>query len=121
MRITSEAGLPPRGTPKNYLAAWLLVMLKRSHLHGYEIMKELRDEFGIACDPGTLYRTLRQLEGNALIASHWDSHDQGPARRVYELTELGTDALERWNETLHEYAVNLDAFFRVYGSGSTAE
>ncbi len=116
MKITSEAGLPPRGTPKNYLAAWLLVMLKRSHLHGYEIMKELRDEFGIVCDPGTLYRTLRQLEGNALIASHWDSHDQGPARRVYELTALGDDALERWNLALHEYRANLDAFFRVYGA-----
>ena len=116
MKITSDARLPPRGTPKNYLAAWLLVMLKRSHLHGYEIMKELREEFGISCDPGTLYRTLRQLEGNAMIVSHWDAHDQGPARRVYELTDRGSDALERWNAALHEYSANLDAFFRVYGT-----
>ncbi|MGD0473766.1 MAG: helix-turn-helix transcriptional regulator [Candidatus Velthaea sp.] len=114
--LSDAAGLPPRGTPKNYLAAWLLVMLKRSHLHGYEIMKELRDEFGIACDPGTLYRTLRQLEGNALIRSHWDAHDQGPARRVYELTDRGSEALVRWNDTLHGYRANLDAFFRVYGA-----
>ena len=120
MKITADAGLPPRGTPKNYLAAWLLVMLKRSHLHGYEIMKELREEFGIACDPGTLYRTLRQLEGNELIASHWDAHDQGPARRVYELTDRGRAALERWNVTLHEYRSNLDAFFRVYAAGGSA-
>ena len=116
MKISPDAGLPPRGTPKNYLAAWLLVMLKRSHLHGYEIMKELREEFGIACDPGTVYRTLRQLEGNALIVSHWDAHDQGPARRVYELTAGGSAALERWNAALHEYRANLDAFFRVYGA-----
>ena len=118
MKIIAEAGLPPRGTPKNYLAAWLLVMLKRSHLHGYEIMKELREEFGIACDPGTLYRTLRQLEASALIASHWDAHDQGPARRVYELTELGGTALDRWNVALLEYRANLDAFFRVYQAAS---
>jgi poly-beta-hydroxybutyrate-responsive repressor len=91
-------------------------MLKRSHLHGYEVMKELREEFGITCDPGTLYRTLRQLESSALIRSHWDAHDAGPARRVYELTETGREALERWNVTLHEYRANLDAFFRVYGS-----
>jgi len=31
-------------------------------LHGYEIMKELRDEFGITCDHGALYRTLHALE-----------------------------------------------------------
>ena len=57
-----DHGAPPRGTPKNYLIAWLLVMLRRSHLHGYEIVKELRDEFGVVADPGTVYRTLRQLE-----------------------------------------------------------
>ena len=37
----TDAGLPPRGTPKNYLMAWLLVMLKDLNLHGYEIMKAL--------------------------------------------------------------------------------
>jgi len=116
MKPNSDAGLPPRGTPKNYLAAWLLVMLRRSHLHGYEVMKELREEFGIACDPGTVYRTLRALESSELIRSHWDAHDVGPARRVYELTEHGHAALERWNVALHEYRANLDAFFRVYGS-----
>ena len=89
-------------------------MLKRSHLHGYEIMKERTcAKNSTSCDPGTLYRTLRQLEGNALIASHWDAHDQGPARRVYELTERGDEALERWNTALREYRSNLDAFFRV--------
>jgi len=81
-------------------------------------MKELREEFGIACDAGTLYRTLRQLEANALIISHWDAHDQGPARRVYELTDRGNAALERWNDALHEYRENLDAFFRVYSTGA---
>ena len=116
MKAIAEHGLPPRATPKNFLVAWLLVLLRRSHLHGYEIMKELREEFGISCDPGTLYRTLRQLEGNAMIVSHWDAHDQGPARRVYELTDRGSDALERWNAALHEYSANLDAFFRVYGT-----
>jgi PadR family transcriptional regulator PadR len=116
MKIAAEAGLPPRGTPKNYLIAWLLVMLRRSHLHGYEIMKELREEFGMTCDPGTVYRTLRQLEGGELILSHWDPHDHGPARRVYELTDRGAAALDRWNEALHEYRTSLDAFFRVYGA-----
>ncbi len=116
MKTPSANGLPPRATPKNYLVAWLLVMLKRSNLHGYEIMKELRQEFGLSCDPGTLYRTLRQLEANLLIVSHWDAHDAGPARRVYALTDRGHDALGRWNDALHGYRANLDAFFRVYGA-----
>ncbi|MBD5634249.1 MAG: hypothetical protein IAI49_07195, partial [Candidatus Eremiobacteraeota bacterium] len=43
----ADAGLPPRGTPKNYLMAWLLVMLKDLNLHGYEIMKALKENFAV--------------------------------------------------------------------------
>jgi PadR family transcriptional regulator, regulatory protein PadR len=93
VKAIADPGLPPRATPKNFLVAWLLVLLRRSQLHGYEIMKELTDEFGIACDHGALYRTLRQLEAGALIRSHWVTADLGPARRVYELTEAGNEAL----------------------------
>jgi poly-beta-hydroxybutyrate-responsive repressor len=114
MKSPVDHGAPPRGTPKNYLVAWLLVMLKRSHLHGYEIMKELREEFGITADPGSVYRTLRGLEGDGLIRSHWDPHDHGPARRVYELTDDGALALERWAEALRGYRASLDGFFRVF-------
>ena len=119
MKTPVDHGAPPRGTPKNYLVAWLLVMLKRSHLHGYEIMKELREEFGVVADPGSVYRTLRGLEGDGLICSHWDPHDHGPARRVYELTSEGALALERWAEALRSYRTTLDGFFRVF-DGSVA-
>jgi PadR family transcriptional regulator, regulatory protein PadR len=110
----ADHGSPPRGTPKNYLVAWLLVMLKRSHLHGYEIMRELREEFGIASDPATVYRTLHQLEDGLLIRSHWDAHDSGPARRIYELTAAGDVALTAWSEALGEYRASLEKFFRIY-------
>lgn len=115
MKTLLAHGLPPRGTPKNYLIAWLLMMLKRSHLHGYEILKELRDEFGLTCDHGTLYRTLRALEANGQIRSHWSAHaEQGPARRVYELTDAGATALVAWSEALGEYRASLEKFFHAY-------
>ncbi len=86
---SKEAGLPPRGTPKNYLMAWLLVMLKGYQLHGYEIMKALKENFAVVSDPGTVYRALRQLERDGYITSWWDPKEQGPARRVYTLTDAG--------------------------------
>ena len=110
----SDAGLPPRGTPKNYLMAWLLVMLKDLNLHGYEIMKELRENFAVVSDPGTVYRALRQLERDGYISSWWDEADQGPARRVYTLTDTGNDALKMWSTALEQYRTNLDAFFSLY-------
>jgi archaellum component FlaG (FlaF/FlaG flagellin family) len=36
--------------------AWLLVMLKDLNLHGYEIMKALKENFAVVSDPGTVYR-----------------------------------------------------------------
>ncbi len=112
--VGSDAGLPPRGTPKNYLLAWLLVMLKDLNLHGYEIMKALKENFGVVSDPGTVYRALRQLERDGYITSWWDPKDQGPARRVYTLTDGGKDALALWSAALEQYRSNLDAFFSLY-------
>jgi len=113
-RNPKDAGRPPKGTPKNYLMAWLLVMLKGYNLHGYEIMKELKERFDVISDPGTVYRALRQLERDGYIASWWDAKEQGPARRVYTLTESGTDALKLWSSALEQYRTNLDAFFNLY-------
>ncbi|HTU69502.1 MAG TPA: helix-turn-helix transcriptional regulator [Candidatus Baltobacteraceae bacterium] len=94
--------------------AWLLVMLKDHNLHGYEIMKDLKLKFDVVTDAGTIYRALRQLERDGYIASWWDSKDQGPARRVYTLTEAGTAALHMWSVVLEQYRSNLDQFFSFY-------
>ncbi|MDQ6826102.1 MAG: helix-turn-helix transcriptional regulator [Candidatus Eremiobacteraeota bacterium] len=94
--------------------AWLLVMLKGYNLHGYEIMKKLKDQFDVISDPGTVYRALRQLERDGYISSCWDSKEQGPARRVYTLTDAGTDALALWSLALEQYRSNLDSFFNLY-------
>jgi len=110
----TDAGLPPRGTPKNYLMAWLLVMLKDLNLHGYEIMKALKENFAVVSDPGTVYRALRQLERDGYISSWWDPKEQGPARRIYTLTDGGRDALGVWSAALEQYRTNLDAFFSLY-------
>lgn len=112
--IDQVAGLPPKGTPKNYLMAWLLVMLKDRNLHGYEIMKELRAQFDVVSDPGTVYRALRQLEREGFISSWWDPKEQGPARRVYTLTPQGADALNAWSVALGQYRSSLDVFFSLY-------
>jgi PadR family transcriptional regulator PadR len=111
---TRESGLPPKGTPKNYLMAWLLVMLSDQSLHGYEITKELNEKFDIITDAGTVYRALRQLERDGYISSWWDPKEQGPARRFYALTESGNCALTMWSEVLDQYRTNLETFFALY-------
>ena len=115
-----ESGLPPKGTPKNYLMAWLLVMLAEKNLHGYEITKELNEKFAVITDAGTVYRALRQLERDGCISSWWNPTEQGPPRRLYALTPHGGVALRRWSEALEQYRSNLEAFFALYQRRQTA-
>jgi poly-beta-hydroxybutyrate-responsive repressor len=115
-----DLALPPRGTPKNYLMAWLLVMLKEHNLHGYEIMKELKSRFAVITEPGTVYRALRQLEREGYISSWWDPKDQGPARRIYTLTDEGRRALVLWSIALEQYRSHLEAFFTLYSGSNSA-
>ena len=116
-----DSGLPPKGTPKNYLMAWLLVMLAEHNLHGYEITKELNEKFDLTTDAGTVYRALRQLERDGYISSWWDPKEQGPARRFYALTDAGDAALRLWSEVLNQYRANLETFFALFDArGETA-
>lgn len=70
-------------------------------MHGYE----LADRLGAlvsedVVDLGNLYRLLRALEADAVVASEWRGDRPGPARRVYALSSEGHVLLDRWAEAL---------------------
>jgi PadR family transcriptional regulator PadR len=68
-----------------------------------------------ATNPGTYYRTLRNMEKDGLCKSEWDtSSGAGPARRVYSITDAGEAYLGFWVEALEQYQRNIDAFFSLY-------
>jgi PadR family transcriptional regulator PadR len=65
-------------------------------------------------DVGNLYRVLRALEEQGLVASEWDESVAGPAKRVYELTEAGRAALDRWAAALTETRSHIDLFLHRF-------
>lgn len=78
-----------------WIKAWILVILGREELHGYEIMNRL-NEFSpgfLSCKRpshmGRCYKILRMLEMEGLISSKWEMQKEGPARRVYRISEDG--------------------------------
>src|SRR5688572_12419645 len=100
--------------PKNFLVPYLLLLLKQWNAYGYQLMQQLV-AFGFAAlDRGTVYRTLRQLEKDGLVSSSWDTAQEGPARRVYSITDAGLDFLQGWAGTLEQYRQTLDMFFDLY-------
>ena len=100
--------------PRNWLVPVVLVTLREWNSYGYELMERLT-AFGFeAMNPGTLYRTLRQMEKEGLCDSRWETSKGGPARRVYSITEAGEAYLDFWAESLEQYRHIMDTFFRIY-------
>ena len=101
--------------PTNWLVPVILVTLQQWNSYGYKLMEQAA-AFGFeAMNPGTLYRTLRNMEKDGLCESKWDTiSGGGPARRVYSITDAGEAYLDFWAESLEQYRRNMDAFFRLY-------
>lgn len=105
-----------RSQPRMWLQPFLLLSLDKWQIHGYELMHRLTS-FGFeALDRGSVYRTLRQLEEDGLVSSAWDTSTQGPARRLYSLTDAGRNYLTVWASAFRGYQSMLDQFFTMYPS-----
>ena len=80
--------------------------------HGYDLLDEVNG-LGLTetqVDPGAIYRTLRQLEAEGAVVSTWDTSGGGPARRNYELTDLGRARLASWVSVIARRAEAMQRF-----------
>jgi PadR family transcriptional regulator len=101
-------------SPRNLLVPYLLLALSAYRAHGYLLQQYLRGLGFFGVDTTTIYRNLRQLEKQGLVTSSWDTGEEGPARRVYSLTEAGEAFLQSWAGALDQYRTFLDQFFSMY-------
>jgi PadR family transcriptional regulator PadR len=90
-----------------------LAALRAQPLHGYAIIKEIRERSGgeLELAEGTLYPGLHRLERAGLIRSRWTS-ESGRRRRVYELTAKGQDALAARHDEWRQLVRTVDAVIR---------
>jgi len=98
--------------PKNFLRPCLLLLLRESPAHGYELRERLRPLGFGRDDPGRLYRALRSLEEAKLVRSAWHASSGGPDRRTYELTRAGEERLREACAELRAMHVVIDTFLQ---------
>ncbi len=104
---------------KNWLVPLVLLMLRQWNSYGYELMEKMT-AYGLATmNPGTFYRTLRQMEKDGMVCSTWDTSEGGPARRIYSITATGEAYLKFWTESLNQYQKMMNTFFQLYTGQST--
>ena len=98
---------------KNLLAPILLLMLRQWSSYGYALMEKM-STFGLAAmNPGTFYRTLRQMEKDGMVSSSWDTSGGGLARHVYSITDAGEAYLRCRAQSLDQYQRMMETFFRL--------
>ena len=100
--------------PRNFLRACILLLLRESPAHGYDLL-ERAQAFGFTrSDPGGLYRALRALEEEGLVRSAWEPSPQGPDRRIYEITRAGAERLHETAQEVQQTAALLERFVSRY-------
>lgn len=92
----------------------MLLYLRDVNAHGYELMQKIT-QFGFnTVDQGNLYRMLRQLEKDGKVTSEWDTETDGPAKRIYSITDAGEQYLDTWASSLANYQSMINQFFNLY-------
>ena len=101
---------------ERYIQPSILMALKDKPSYGYELIQVI-GQFGFVegqAPPGMIYRHLRDMEENGLIASEWETEGTGPAKRVYQLTEEGAAVLDYWIAFMKKQAQRLLSFIERY-------
>ena len=99
---------------KDFRTAWLLLLLRDGSSYGYELRRELTAR-EMHVDPAVMYRTLRDMERGGLISSRWMASENGPKRRVYDLTPVGRKELARIAETIEQERNIQSEFLTAFG------
>lgn len=101
---------------ERFLEVCLLLLLYDEIGYGYGLIEQLSN-FGFTSDDlnvGTLYRTLRKMEDQGLVSSFWEESDQGPNRRVYEITSNGKNDLDQWIKILKMRKSRIESLIGQY-------
>jgi poly-beta-hydroxybutyrate-responsive repressor len=101
-----------RARVERFIEPARLQLLSERPMHGYELLERVpdlaREERRV--DLGNLYRLLRSLEEEGVVASEWDESLAGPAKRVYRLTPSGEALLGQWAVALGDARDLITAF-----------
>jgi DNA-binding PadR family transcriptional regulator len=91
----SESDYCERSFMSGSTKLYILSVLSKGPLHGYGVLKEIKDKSEGCCTitPGTIYPVLRELERDGFIVSS-EAVSGGRIRITYELTERGKQVLE---------------------------
>lgn len=107
-----------RARLERFIEPAVLLVLRDSPGHGYELLEQLQTLMpSERIDMGNLYRILRSLEREGLVASTWEDTAPGPAKRIYVITPSGRKVLGQWVEAFGKAERQITDFRQRYEQG----
>ena len=120
-RHTGEGDWTVRARVERFAEPAVLLLLRERPMHGYELLELLPPLVGEdRVDVGNLYRFLRALEDEGMVASEWSADLPGPAKRTYSLTDAGRELLAKWAESLGTTQELISDFLTKFREGVNA-
>ena len=98
-----------------FLPAYILLFLATGDLYGSAILNEFHKKMpGYSVDSAVIYRTLQELEKDAMVRFYWKTEEPGPATKWYKITEAGRARLADYKSEIEQRKKNLEFFLATY-------
>lgn len=85
---------------KGLLDIIVLEFLDQEPMHGYQIITQIRKNYGVYFGPSTIYPLLGLLEKKGCLKSAWSMNSERP-RKIYEITRQGKNTLSLSADSLN--------------------
>ena len=103
---------------KSDIKALILGTLQAEPLHGYEIVRRLRESGGTGkLSDGQIYPYLHELEEAGQVTAEWRTDTGAAPRRVYQLTPVGRVELSHHRAQWEKFVSGIGS---VLGKDATA-
>ena len=104
------------------ICALILGALRSEPLHGYEIVRRIREAGGGGrLSEGQIYPYLHKLENDGMVTAEWQTDTGAAPRRVYQLTPKGTKELERQRALWKDFVSGVGTLLAVDARGPEGE
>jgi PadR family transcriptional regulator PadR len=93
---------------KGVLEYCILSILSKRDCYASEIINELKASKLIVVE-GTLYPLLTRQKNAGLLSYRWEESTQGPPRKYYTITQLGTEFLQELDTSWKELVAAVES------------
>lgn len=90
----------------------VLAALRRHESYGYELAQSLQAAGLGPIKGGTLYPVLLRLQRTGLVSAQWRDGTSGPARKYYQLTPTGAQALRQATADWQAFSAGVDTILQ---------